>query len=692
MITSLDAENTGRANNEDLAVKEHEEIVTKPAPMKKQFTLKQICDLAGIEVPEEFQNKKDETISHVVCLGGYADKGCAYFELNRLENGGKASYQYNLAAARRAAENGASYFFCTAPVTDKAGNPLPCIVLDDPRAVYIKICKQIRNQFPENSITMAVTGSVGKTTTKEMLNLIAQTQYKTHFSRENANGFVSISNYIQKLPSDTEVYIQEVGAFYPGLVEADAQLLEPNACIITNISTPHIDLYGSIDNILYDKLALVRHMKPDGMAFLNMDDPRLAELQPDCNVTWFSVDNPKADFHAENIEYMDGYMQFDIVGKGKSTKVQIHSYGIHNIINAIAAFAFGSWLKIPETVMATALGEYKAVGLRQNLENIGGYRLYVDCYNAAPNSMVGAVQTIMRIPVPEGNQRIAVFGDIPRMGDMAAEVHIKFGQDIAKYDLDWILCYGTDIKYTADELKRSGRKVLYTKDRKQLNQWIVQKAKVGDLLLFKASHPTHLAKTIDQIFGTSYHITDGDVITSSGRNIQTQRFTGKAVDGMVEIRKCLTDEERVVVPSHMNDIPVYRIGADSFNRKRTMQELVISEGIVNIGVAAFYICTKLTRVTFPSTLKVIERSAFNYCTALEEAYLPDSVISINRRAFYDCHALKKIVIGPNTNFIGSEAFTNCKDLTIYGVSGSYAEAYAKKEGIPFRPIEEPSEH
>lgn len=655
--------------------------------MMDGFTLKFICAFANIKVPEKFSGDSSFKFSTITCSGAQCVPNCAFFERGLLENGTPAPDSYKESAARRAYANGAKFLFCSRQYLTNEGNPLPCIIVEDPRRLFISIMATLRNSYSSGTNVTAITGSVGKTTTKEMLTLVASSKFKTLFSRENANGFASIAKYMQQVNHNTEVYIQEAGAFFPGLVESEAYMLKPNSVVITNVGMPHIDLYGSVENILYDKLSLLRYMKPGGMAFLNYDDPMIRNCTPDCNVTWFSAENTNADFYAENIVFADEFMEFDISGKCSTTHIKLNTFGIHNIINSVAAFAYGYWMGIPEKDIAAALSSYKAVGLRQNLVNIGGYQLYVDCYNSAPNSVVGAVQTAIRIPVEDGNKRIIVFGDIPRMGAMAPKIHGDCGKQIAKYGIDLYLLYGPNMAYMAEELRRAGRNVLHTCSRDQLNLWLAQNMKLGDLILFKAGHPSHLAKTVDQVYGTSYHITDGDVILDSGRNFETERFTGKIVDGMAEIRSCKDASEEMKLPAYIQDRPLVRIGDDSFSRSRKLQRLVIPEGVTNIGVGAFYICTNLKSVVFPSTLKVLERSAFNYCVKLEDVTLPDSVIHIGRRAFYDCKSLRKIFISRNTTFIGSEAFTNCTHLTIYGFKGSFAEKYAADNGIPFNNIE-----
>ncbi len=651
--------------------------------MKDKYTLRKICSLENITIPKEFMHLADDEISMITCFGSRIRKGGALFPRGLTEAGKKGTYSLNENSARRAYENGAKFIFSKEQYYKKNGEKLPCIIINDPNKTFIKLCQLIRNEFSDDMKTIAITGSVGKTSTTNMVGIIASENRKTYFSKKNTNGFASIGNHMQNITDDIEVYIQEIGAYFPGLVEDGARILQPDACIVTNIGPSHIDLYGTMDAIAHDKLAVARQLKPNGMAFLNYDDPILRKAELDCNVTWFSLNDCDADYYADNIVYREGYIEYDIIGKKEQTHVTLNCYGFHNIINSIAAYAMGRWLGLTGKEIADALLKFKVEGMRENLCNVGGYRLFIDCFNSAPNSLEGAIKTLTNIEINKGNKRIAVLGDMLKMGELSEKLHSNCGKILSKYNIDKFICYGPFMRYMAEELKKAGKDVLYADDRNILNHYITKYSNPGDLILFKAGHKIALSKTIDQIFGTSFYISDVDIILEKGSNFKTEDFSGKIIDDLVEIRKYIGDDNKVTIPSKINGKPVYRIGAESFNRKKMIEEIHFEEGVSNIGYAAFYICTGLKRVTLPATLKVIERSAFNYCINLEEVEIPKSVTSIGRRAFYDCRSLKRIVIGMNVKSIGVEAFAKCPNITIYGEEGSLAEQYAKENNINF---------
>ena len=253
--------------------------------MRKNFTIGEICRLAHVPVPPQFLPQADAAIPMITCFGSRARQGDALFPRGLTEEGKPAERSYNEANARRGYENGAAVIFSQEPYYTADGQPLPCIVVEDPRALFARLCREIRQGFTQKTVTVGITGSVGKTTTSEMIELIAREAGTVFCSKNNANGFGSIARNMQSVDDDADVYIQEVGAYFPGLIAESAAILQPDITIVTNIGVSHIEQYGTVENIAQDKIALAQHMAPCGMAFLNYDDPRLRAAAVDGDVT-----------------------------------------------------------------------------------------------------------------------------------------------------------------------------------------------------------------------------------------------------------------------------------------------------------------------------------------------------------------------------------------------------------------------
>lgn len=637
-------------------------VLTRP------FTLQNICECLECSVPRALNTVRFMPIDRITCRIEFCKRNYAFFAIKN-----------EAVECADAMKRGASVLFCTRQHYSPDGEPYPCVIVDDPLETYIRLCAKLRSQL--NARVIALTGSVGKTTTKDMINTVLSTDYRTSKSRNNSNGFASMALNLQKVDERVEMYIQECGAAYPGLVLRDARVLCPDCVVITNVGYPHIDLYGSIENTLDDKLNLVRYMSEDGVAVLNADDERLRKANTEGKRTvYFGIENKAADYRAENVMFSDGEVSFDILYNDVCIPAKIHTYGIHNVYNALAAFAVGKHFGISDDKIVEALSLYSGESTRQNLCEVGGYRLFVDCYNSAPNSIIGSVEALNRIPVTGGGRHIAVMGDIVRLGDCSEKIHREAGVQIAQQGIDKLVCFGKEIRFTHEEAKKSGVDSFYTESREELNRWLRENVREGDVTLFKAGHPTYLAKSIDAVFGTSFHLSDGDVI-KLGSDIVENGFKYREIDSMAELRE-LTAKKRVsvVVPEQVQSFPVVRIGKSAFSNTN-IRSVSLPDSVYNIGFSAFYKCKRLESVELGSGLMLIERSAFNNCTSLKTVTLPTGLREIGERAFYHCASLKEIVIPDSVRAIGSEAFTGCDGLTIRCSKNSFAYSFAKKNSI-----------
>lgn len=641
-----------------------------------KLDINMICNITGIENVNSNINL-NQRINYFTARYTWVRKGCAYFSryLGNVEE----------QEARWAYSRGASVLFCSKQFTTEDGKPMPCIVVPDPAQRFYKLSRWMRLKFPIP--TIGVTGSVGKTTTKEIVYQVLSSKYKTIKNIGNANTYAAIADTIQKLDDSYQVYIQEICAFSPGWVEGGSFMLAPDMCIITNIGYPHIDLYGSIENILYDKTSLIRNLPDNGVAFLNYDDKRLFEYKTDKKVISFAIHNKNANYIAEEIKYEDGFIDFKIRCEEGLFPARIYMVGEHNVLNALAAFAVGRYMAIPVDDILSSLSEYRSEGMRQNVLNVGGYNLYMDCYNSAPNSVLTSVHALAIMHTDAKSKKIAILGDIPRLGKQSEQIHKEVAEKLIGEKIDLYLLYGPYMKYMYDVMKSSGCNAKYTDSREELNNWIKDNVQRGDIVLFKAGHPMALAKTSDQVFGTSFHITDGDVLLDNSKSADTKDYEARWIDGVIEIRKAIKKETRRIIPAYINEVPVVRIGNEAFSNGK-MEYLELPETLRNIGYAAFYKCQSLKHVKFSEGLLILERSAFNSCLELNEVVLPETLIEIGKRAFADCINLRNIYMPNSVGNIYDDAFEGCKNLIIKCNKDSYAYDFAIKKGIPIEIVNE----
>lgn len=636
----------------------------------KVITVKDICRITGIDTSDVSDALLGEKIKSLAVHYSWAEKDGAYFSRYLNENEGNS--------AIKAHKRGAKVLFTSKQYYDENGFPLPCIVVDDPSELYYKYYAWKKSQL--KIPTLAITGSVGKTTTKEMIADVVSKKHKVTKNSGNANSHSAAGRIIDVLTPDVGFYIQEVGAFAPGWIEGGAKMLKPDMCVITNIGYPHVDLYGTIENIFNDKTSLIKYLPSDGVAFLNYDDERLRGIKSEKRIVSFAINND-ADYKAENIVNSEGSISFDLHCEEGVFPIEIHMHGEHNVLNALAAFAVGRYMNVPTDDIVKALYDYKSEGLRQNVQNVGGYYLYMDCYNSAPDSIMTSVEALCKMIPEDGCKRIAVLGDIPRLGDMAPQIHKDTGEKLKEIKgIDHFILYGPHSKTMYDVMKDGNTPVLYAENRDALDEAIREIANRGDYILFKAGHPTGLAKSVDRVFGTSFHITDGDVLLEDGRDVSNDDYRARWIDGVIEIRKAKKKEEiRHIPESFDGKTSVVRVGKESFSGG-LMVEVFFPNTLYNIGYASFYKCKKLEKVHFGTGLKIIERSAFNGCTALTEIKLPEGTLEIGERAFRDS-GLKEILIPDSVGHIYEDAFDGCEDVTIQCHRGSYAESFAKGNGM-----------
>ena len=639
----------------------------------RSMTLGKLCEI--IEVPCPSGLSADMFCADVLGSPIAARKDSAVIEWKGERAGGAELCQ-------EALDKGACVVFCHRAIKEGSFRDNPLVVaVDSPTDCIAKYIKYARDCFDVKVVT--VTGSVGKSTTMEMLICVLGSAFNIHHGKSIDNSRGAVIRLAQQLEPSHQVYLQEVGAAEPHHVESMAKGLCPDVAVITNIGTPHLDKYKTPENILKDKATLIDYMKDDGVGVLDMDNKYLREYKSSRPIIYYAIEHHEADYYAENIRVSGDEQSFDIVCRGSGARYHalIHIRGEHNVRNALAAFAVGRHLGMDANKIVAALATYAPRGVRQNVVEVGGYKLFLDMFNSSPESLIGSSRVLEDMAIPKGGKRIVVAGDIARLGDYSQKGHYNAGLEMGKSKVDEIYCFGQDAIYLYEGAKKAGFKnILYTNDREELNDWIRTRVTRNDIVLFKGSQIINLAATVDAVFGTKYyHEYQGVFISTEELDIEYRHLGDYVECSKVKSNKAAS----LAVQQRVNGKTVRRIGNTAFQECRQMTEVYIPDGVVNIGERAFYICPKLTDVRLPATLRMIEQSAFNYCRSLKELSLPDGLISIGPRAFYDCVALESLRIPASVGFIGKEAFAHCPKLTLSVELGSYAHEYCRKAGLRY---------
>ena len=390
-----------------------------------------------------------------------------------------------------AMEAGASAVLCTHKVGD-----YPAIVVEDTRIALGDIARKERERLGMKVV--GVTGSVGKSTTKEMIASVLQTTYRVGKTPVNHNNDIGMPMSVLAMGEGTQVAVLEMGMNHFREIAYLASIARPDVGVIINIGTMHIEHLGSMEGILQAKLEIREGMPADGKLILNGDDGLLWNQRTEVGlpVGYFGVNNTECSVLAENVLESDGKITFDVITDSGKFDVELKLEGMHYVHDALAAVAVGLAMGVPVEKIQVALSEFRNMAGRQQIYEKNGYHIIEDCYNAGPESMAAALNVL-------GNRqgrKVAVLGDMLELGVCTASEHYKVGRIVAE-KADILLAFGPNSSkmlngaYTGGMSSANAR--AFT-DRDMLVKVLKQMAKPGDTLLFKGSRGMRMELALEQ--------------------------------------------------------------------------------------------------------------------------------------------------------------------------------------------------
>ena len=345
---------------------------------------------------------------------------------------------------------------------------------------------------------VAITGSVGKTTTKDMCHSVLSAKYKTLKNNLNFNSDIGMPLTALNLDKTHQAAVFEMGMSGLGEISMMSKIAKPYIAIITNIGVSHIEKLGSRENILKAKLEIEDGLVPDACMILNGDDALLAGLKGKLKhvVYLYSVENTKCDFYASNIKTGDNSTQMDIITPFGSFPVKINCIGRHNVSNAVAACASSLLMGLSTEECIKGLLDF--VPIRQNIFTRCGMTIIEDVYNASPDSMAAALEVL---DVTEGNKKIAVLSDMFELGEMSQVCHEDVGK-IAANICDSILCFGDMSRYiiSAASLKKENINTRFFENAYDCAEYLTETAHEKDVILFKGSRGMKTEECMEEFF------------------------------------------------------------------------------------------------------------------------------------------------------------------------------------------------
>lgn len=374
----------------------------------------------------------------------------------------------------------------------------PMILVEDTRKALGDIARQERLRL--NMKVVAVTGSVGKSTTKEMIACVLDGTYRVGKTPANHNNDIGMPMALLSMPEDTEVAVLEMGMNHFREIAYLASIGRPDVAVITNIGTMHIEHLGSMQGILQAKLEILEGMQENGRIILNGDDQLLwnrHKLYP-VHTRYFGIQNPECDVLGSDISQQDGILSFQVHSGSLTFPAELTLEGEHYVPDALAAISVGLEMGVDAAKIQERLSRFRNMAGRQEILEIRGCTVIKDCYNAGPESMAAALNVLGHKP----GRHIAVLGDMLELGVCTQAEHYRIGR-IAAEKADVLMAYGPNAPRVIGGAITGGMNDRCAKaydDQKKLAEALGRIARPGDVILVKGSRGMHMERVLD-LFG-----------------------------------------------------------------------------------------------------------------------------------------------------------------------------------------------
>ena len=377
-----------------------------------------------------------------------------------------------------------------------SGGDFPAIVVKDTRKALGDIAREERKRL--NVKVVGVTGSVGKSTTKEMIVGILSQKYRTGKTPVNHNNDIGMPMAILALPEDTEVAVLEMGMNHFGEMAYLTSIAAPDIAVITNIGTMHIEHLGSREGILHAKLEILQGLRPGGHLIYNGDEPLLWNLRGSGSTAphYFGLENPACDVKGSVRQEAEGCTELAVTAGEESFQVCLPVEGRHFVSDALAAVAVARLLEVPVEGIRQGLAGFRSMEGRQEIYEAGGYTIIRDCYNAGPESMAASLTVLGK----KNGRRIAVLGDMLELGVCTQAEHYRVGR-IAAGTCDLLLALGKNAGRVVNGAITGGMRpvdAMAFDSAPELVRVLRAKARPGDIILFKGSRGMKMEQVLDQ--------------------------------------------------------------------------------------------------------------------------------------------------------------------------------------------------
>jgi UDP-N-acetylmuramoyl-tripeptide--D-alanyl-D-alanine ligase len=343
---------------------------------------------------------------------------------------------------------------------------------------------------------IAVTGSAGKTTTKEAIAHVLSARFKVLKSEGNFNNHFGLPLMLLKLEPEYDVAVIEMGMSHAGEIRALAKIAQPEIGVVTNVAPVHLEFFDSMAGIARAKYELVESLPANGAAVLNADDEYVSQFGRDFKGkvvmygTWAT-----ADVRAEKIQSKGAEgVEFDVVIGDVREHATLPLVGEHNVLNALAAVAVGLERGLKPAEAVGALATLAAADKRGQVLQVGNVTVINDCYNSNPKALDAMVDAIAAMA---GVRRIVVAGEMLELGPAGEEMHRRAGQHIAEKKIDFLLGVRGLAQAMVDGAKQAGVRAEFAPTSDEAGEWLARETRDGDVVLLKASRGVKLEKALE---------------------------------------------------------------------------------------------------------------------------------------------------------------------------------------------------
>jgi UDP-N-acetylmuramoyl-tripeptide--D-alanyl-D-alanine ligase len=368
------------------------------------------------------------------------------------------------------------------------------LVVEDTLVALQTLANAVRKLWGKTGI--GITGSMGKTTTKEALAHLLASRYRVHRSKGNFNNHFGLPLGLLTLEPEYDLAVIEMGMSHAGEIAALARIAQPNEGVVTSVGPVHLEFFDSIAGIARAKYELIEALPHGGTAFLNADDEYARQFGRDFKgkVILFGM-NPAADVRGENISVLgpEG-TRFDLVSQGVRQPVHSPLLGKHNVYNVLAAAAIALQHGITPSEIAEVLPSLQPADKRGQVVQLGNITVLYDCYNSSPRALMAAADTLAAMPA---RRRIVVAGEMLELGATGEQLHRDCGLYIASKKLDFLLGVRGLAQPMVEAASEAGMKAEFVATPEQAGEWLAREAQDGDVVLLKASRGVKLEKALE---------------------------------------------------------------------------------------------------------------------------------------------------------------------------------------------------